>query len=208
MLKGYLDQVLLLIGRQSVQVYARICERRCQAIDLEKIYIYLYIYLCDFAKRCPLSFRLNVTGIARVQARVQGREKTSGLAVLLGVSREPRPRPIRGWVADLFCVKTRGVGRGDFFTLIRVSCQKAVQSQRIFPAGQASQINAVTHNHNTTSRAWGKWLTSHKLHGWGGWVVDLWTWLSRDSVQAPCTKSTQIYISYNDRINKKKKWRH
>ena len=62
------------------------------------IYIYIYIYLCDFAKRCPLSFCLNVTGIARVQARVQGREKTSGLVVLLGVSREPRPRPIRGWV--------------------------------------------------------------------------------------------------------------
>ena len=39
---------------------------------------------------------------------------------------------------------------------------------------------------NTTSRAWGKWLTSHKLHGWGGWVVVPWTWLSRDSVQAPC----------------------
>ena len=36
---------------------------------------------------------------------------------------------------------------------------------------------------NTTSRAWG---TSHKLHGWGGWVVASWTWLSRDSVQAPC----------------------
>ena len=114
-------------------MYARICERRCQAIDLENIYI--YIYLCDFAKRCPLSFCLNVTGIARVQARVQGREKTSGLVVLLGVSREPRPKPIRGWVADLFRVKTRGVGRGDFVTLIRVSCQKAVQSQRIFPAG-------------------------------------------------------------------------
>ena len=39
---------------------------------------------------------------------------------------------------------------------------------------------------NTTSRAWGKWLTSLKLHGWGGWVVDPWTWLSRDSLQAPC----------------------
>ena len=67
-----------------------------------------------------------------------GHRQTSvarGLAVLLGVNREPRPRPIREWVADLFCVKTRGVGRGDFVTLIRVSCQKAVQSQRIFPAG-------------------------------------------------------------------------
>ena len=54
---------------------------------------------------------------------------------MLEVSREPRPRPIRGLVGDLFCVKTRGVGRGDFLTLIRVSFQKAVQSQRIFPAG-------------------------------------------------------------------------
>ena len=50
---------------------------------------------------------------------------------MLGVSREPRSRPIRGWVAALFCVKTRGVGRGDFVTLIRVSCQKAVRSQLI-----------------------------------------------------------------------------
>ena len=62
-------------------------------------------------------------------------KKPKELAVLLGVSREPRPSPIRGWAAALFCVKTRGVGRGDFDTLIRVLCQKAtVQSQRIFPA--------------------------------------------------------------------------
>ena len=45
----------------------------------------------------------------------------------LGVSREPRSRLICGWVAFLFCVKTRGVGRGDFVTLIIVSSQKAVQ---------------------------------------------------------------------------------
>ena len=50
-------------------------------------------------------------------------------------NREPRPRLILGWVTDLFCVKTRRVGRGDFVTLIRVSCQKAVQSQRIFLVG-------------------------------------------------------------------------
>ena len=62
-------------------------------------------------------------------------KKTRALAVLLGVSRESRPRPIRGWVADLFCAKTRGIGREEFVTLTRVSCQKAVQSQRIFPAG-------------------------------------------------------------------------
>ena len=72
------------------------------------------VYLCDFAKRCPLSFRLN-TVIARVQAS-KGGKKTRGLGILLGVSREPRARPIRGWVASLFCVKTRGVGRGDFVT--------------------------------------------------------------------------------------------
>ena len=85
----------------------------------------LYIYLCDFAKRCPLSFR-PCSGQCSWK-------KTRGLAVSLGVSGGSRPRPIRGWVADLFCVKTRGVGRGDFVTLFRVSCQKTVQSQIIFP---------------------------------------------------------------------------
>ena len=93
--------------------------------------------LCDFAKRCPLSFRLN-TSEGLVHASKAGKKnkkqnKNRGLTVLLGVSREPRPRPIRGWVVPLFCVRTRGVGRGDFVTLIRVSSQKAVQIQRIFP---------------------------------------------------------------------------
>ena len=32
-----------------------------------------HLYLCDFAKRCPLSFRLNM-GIACVQARVAGKK--------------------------------------------------------------------------------------------------------------------------------------
>ena len=31
------------------------------------------VYLCDFAKRCPISFRLN-TGIARFQAGVAGKK--------------------------------------------------------------------------------------------------------------------------------------
>ena len=63
------------------------------------------------------------------------REKKKQAACCLatvGVSREPRHRPIRGWVADLFGAKIRGVGRGDFVTLIRVSCQKAVQLVRAF----------------------------------------------------------------------------
>ena len=39
-----------------------------------------------------------------------------------------------GGLLAFLCVKSRGVGRGDFVTLIRVSSQKAVQSQGIFPA--------------------------------------------------------------------------
>ena len=38
------------------------------------IIFYILKYLCDFAKRCPLSFLLN-TGIARVQASVAGKKK-------------------------------------------------------------------------------------------------------------------------------------
>ena len=46
---------------------------------------------------------------------------------------------------------------------------------------QFSQINAVTDNHKAKyCRAWGEWLTSHKYHGWGGWVLAFWTWLFRD----------------------------
>ena len=67
----------------------------------------------------------------------------------------------------------------------------------------------MTHNHNTTSRAWGKWLTSHKLHGWEGWVMAPWTWPSRDSVQAPYMKSRQIYIYiYGEPTKPKTVWPH
>ena len=45
-------------------------------------------------------------------------KKTRGLAVLIGVSWEPRPRSICGWVASLFCVKTRRVGKGDLYGFI------------------------------------------------------------------------------------------
>ena len=78
----------------------------CCAYSMLNYIDWLVVCLCDFAKRCSLSFRLN-TGITRVQASVAEKKKKSrGLAVLLGLSREPRPRPIPGWVADLFCVKT------------------------------------------------------------------------------------------------------
>ena len=86
----------------------------------------------------PSKFSLN-TGIARIQASVAGkkRKRNRGLAVLLGVGRDPRRRPNCGWLADLFCAKRGGGGggRGDFVILIRVSSQKAVQSQGIFPVG-------------------------------------------------------------------------
>ena len=45
------------------------------------------VCVCDFAKRCPVIFRL----FKSVKPK-----KNKGLAVLLGVSREPRPKPIRG----------------------------------------------------------------------------------------------------------------
>ena len=86
--------------------------------------------MCDFAKRCLLSFRLN-TGIARVQASVAGKNQ--------GACRLPRCQlkaqaQTYTWVGGfLVLCENQGVGRGDFVTLVRVLCQKAVQSQRIFP---------------------------------------------------------------------------
>ena len=42
--------------------------------------------------------------------------RIQGLGVLLGVGREPRPRPNCGWLAVFLCVKSKGVERGDFVT--------------------------------------------------------------------------------------------
>ena len=82
-------------------------ERAPKIVQLQKT-------LANFP-RCPLSFPLN-TGIARIQASVAGKKKKQnrGLAVLLGVGRDQRPRPNCGWLADLFCVKRRGGGEGRF----------------------------------------------------------------------------------------------
>ena len=52
------------------------------------LYIYISVWFCQ---RCSLGFR-----------------------VLLDVSREPRPEPIRGWVASLFSVKNQGGREGRF----------------------------------------------------------------------------------------------
>ena len=84
-------------------------------------------FLCsDYAKRCLLSFCLN-TGDTLVQAENQG------VCHLARCQLRAQAQTYPKWVASLFCVKTRGLGRGDSVTLIRVLCQKAVQSQRIFP---------------------------------------------------------------------------
>ena len=88
-------------------------ERASKIVQLQKT-------LANFP-RCPLSFRLN-TGIARIQASVAEKKKKQnrGLAVLLGVGRDPRRRPNCGWLADLFCAKRVGGGGVDFVILIRV----------------------------------------------------------------------------------------
>ena len=78
-------------------------ERASNIVQLQKT-------LANFP-RCPLSFRLN-TRIARIQASVAGkkRKRNRGLAVLLGVGRDPKRRPNCGWLADLFCAKRWGGG--------------------------------------------------------------------------------------------------
>ena len=68
--------------------------------------------VCDFTKRCLLSFRLN-TGIARVQASVFGK-KTRGRAILRSVSREPRHRPIRGGGGFFVLCENQGGREGRF----------------------------------------------------------------------------------------------
>ena len=77
----------MIILEQDDFTLADIFQIEVSCVDL----FYRFIYLCDFAKRCSLSFR-----------------------VLLDVSREPRPEPIRGWVASLFSVKNQGGREGRF----------------------------------------------------------------------------------------------
>ena len=84
--------------------------------------------VCDFTKRCLLSFRLN-TGIARVQASVFG-EKTGGITSCKVSAESPGPDLSVGGGFFVLC-ENQGGREGDFVALIRVLCQKAVQSQRI-----------------------------------------------------------------------------
>ena len=105
------------------------------------------------------------------------RKKTRKLAVLLGVSWEPRP--IRGWVASLFCVKTRGVGRRDFVTLTRVLCLRKQCKVREFflwprPAKSTRWLIIITLKAEQ-SRAWGSdWLVISFMGGEGEqWLLGL-----------------------------------
>ena len=94
--------------------------------------------LCDFAKRCPLRFRLN-TSEGLVHASVAGKKKTKnktktgGLPSCQVSAESPGPDLSAGGWYPCSVSEPEGVGRGDFVTLIRVSSQKAVQIQRIFP---------------------------------------------------------------------------
>ena len=73
----------------------------------------------------PTKFLLE-QGHPLVQASV-ARKKKTGLGILRSVSREPRPRSNCGGLGGIFCVESRGVGRGNFVTLIRVSLQCKVK---------------------------------------------------------------------------------
>lgn len=94
-----------------------------------------YIYMCDFVKKGPnKGFRLN-TGIALVHSSQCRRKKDHGACRLARRQKRAQAKTYHRWVAFLFCAKTRGLGRGDFVTLIIVLSQKARQSQEIFPVG-------------------------------------------------------------------------
>ena len=84
------------------------------------------------------------------------RKKTRGCAILLGVSREPRSRLIRGWVADLFFCQNQGGREGRVYHFGESFKSGSCAKSENFSFGLTSEINAFTHNHNTSSRAWGK----------------------------------------------------
>ena len=62
-------------------------------------YKYIYIYLGDFAKRCPLSFRLN-TGIAHVQASVAGKKQGACHLARCQLRAQAQTYP---WVGGFLC---------------------------------------------------------------------------------------------------------
>ena len=120
------------------------------------------------------------------------RKKTPGLAVLLGVSSPDPDLSMGGWLTCL--VWKPGEKGGETLSLwlefhVRKQCKVREFFLRVRPAKSMRWLIIITLLAE---------LTSHKLHGWGGWLVAPWTWLSRDSVQAPCMKSTQIYITSNN----------
>ena len=95
-------------------------------------------------------------------------KKTRGLGVLLVVSREPRPRPITT-VGGCVFVSNVGGQRGEILSLwLEFKVREQRNKSRNFFCGWPSQINAVTYNHNSTSRACWECLTSHTCHGWAG----------------------------------------
>ena len=79
-----------------------------------------FLCLCDFAKRYPLS--------------VAGKKSGGLLSSRCHQRAQAQTYP---WVGDwlVLCENQGGREGRSFVTLIRVLCQKVVQSQRIFPVG-------------------------------------------------------------------------
>ena len=122
------------------------------------------------------------------------RKKTRGLAFLLGVAREPRPAPIRGWVADLFCVKTRGVRRGDLALWLEFHVRKRCKVREFYLWASPAKLVLWLIILTLLAELWGNdWLVISFRVGRASRCSNGLDWLSRDSVQAPCMKSTQIY---------------
>ena len=70
---------------------------------------------------------------ARVQASVAEKKKKQGAWRLARCQQRAQAQTYPCVGGFLVLCENHGLGRGDFVTLIRVLCQKAVQSQRIFP---------------------------------------------------------------------------
>ena len=78
------------------------------------IIFYVHIDLCDFAKRCPLSFRLN-TGIGRVQASVAGKKQGAWRLARYQQKAQAQTYP---WVGGLLVLcENQGSREGEILSL-------------------------------------------------------------------------------------------
>ena len=140
--------------------------------------------MCDFAKRFP----------HRPCSRQCSRKKKQGACCLAGCQLRAQAQTYP-WVGCFLVLSENQGGRErrfcQFWSEFYVRKQCKVREFFLWPRPAKSMrwLIIIT----LLAEPWGKWLTSHKLHGWEGWVMVPWSWASRDSVQSPCMKSRQIY---------------